>query len=46
MEDEEDIKEHKIIYPDHLIEGINESLAQADEGKLTLFTSVKDMLAK
>jgi len=31
-------------YPDHLINGVKESLMQADEGKLTRYTGIKDML--
>jgi len=32
------------IYPQQVINGINESLKQADEGFLTSYTGVKDML--
>jgi len=32
------------IYPDHVVQGVKESLKQADEGQLTPFTSIKDML--
>jgi hypothetical protein len=32
------------VYPDHVINGVKESLMQADEGKLTPFTGIKDML--
>ena len=31
-------------YPDHVINGVKESLKQADEGKLTPFTGIKDLL--
>jgi hypothetical protein len=32
------------VYPDHVIKGVKESLKQADEGKLTPYTGIKDML--
>jgi hypothetical protein len=32
------------VYPKHVITGVKESLKQADEGKLTLYTGIKDML--
>jgi len=32
------------IYPDHVVNGIKESLAQADQGQLTPFTGIEDML--
>lgn len=32
------------IYPDHIIEGVKESLKQADEGQLIPYTGIKDML--
>jgi hypothetical protein len=32
------------IYPDHMINGVKESLKQTDEGKLKPYTRVKDML--
>jgi hypothetical protein len=32
------------IYPDHVIQGVKESLKQADEGQLIPFTNIKDML--
>jgi len=32
------------VYPDHVIKGIKESLKQADEGQLTPYTNLKDML--
>jgi hypothetical protein len=32
------------IYPDHVIQGVKESLKQADERQLIPFTNIKDML--
>jgi hypothetical protein len=32
------------IYPEHVIRGVKESLQQAEEGKLTPFKGIKDML--
>ena len=32
------------IYPDHIIDGVKESLKQADEGQLIPYTGIKDML--
>ncbi len=32
------------VYPDYVIKGVKESLRQAEEGQLTPFTSIKDML--
>ncbi len=32
------------LYPDHVIKGVNESLKQADEGKLTPYKGIRDML--
>ena len=32
------------LYPEYVIEGVKESLKQAEEGKLTPFTGVRDML--
>ena len=32
------------VCPDHVINGVKESLKQADEGKLTPYTGIKDML--
>ncbi|MFI5161818.1 MAG: DUF2683 family protein [Sphingobacteriales bacterium] len=32
------------IYPEYVIDGVKESLKQADEGKLTPYTGIKDML--
>jgi hypothetical protein len=32
------------IYPEHVINGVKESLKQADQGKLTAYTGIKDML--
>jgi hypothetical protein len=37
-------EQKSVIYPDHVFNGVKESLQQADEGKLTPFTSIKDML--
>lgn len=34
------------IYPDYVIEGVKESLKQAEEGKLTPFTGARDLLSK
>jgi len=39
------IKEEDIVYPDYVIEGVKESLMQAEEGQLTPYTGIKDMLA-
>ncbi|RYY06682.1 MAG: hypothetical protein EOP43_05595 [Sphingobacteriaceae bacterium] len=37
--------EHKVeAYPQHVINGVNESVKQANEGFLTPFTGTKDML--
>lgn len=32
------------VYPDHVIDGVKESLKQANENKLTPYTGIKDML--
>jgi hypothetical protein len=32
------------VYPGHVVDGVKESLKQADEGKLTLYTGIRDML--
>ncbi|HTE00668.1 MAG TPA: DUF2683 family protein [Mucilaginibacter sp.] len=32
------------IYPNHVIDGVKESLKEADEGQLTPYTGIKDML--
>jgi len=32
------------IYPDYVINGVKESLKEANEGKLTPYTGIKDML--
>jgi hypothetical protein len=32
------------IYPEHVINGVKESLKQAEEGKLILYTGIRDML--
>jgi hypothetical protein len=32
------------VYPDYVIKGVKESLKQADEGQLTPFTGIRDML--
>jgi hypothetical protein len=32
------------LYPDHVIKGVKESLKQAEEGKLTPYKGIKDML--
>lgn len=32
------------VYPEYVLKGVRDSLKQAQEGKLTPFTSVKDML--
>jgi hypothetical protein len=32
------------IYPDHVIDGVKESLLQANQGQLKPFTGIKDML--
>ena len=32
------------VYPLQVIQGVKESLAQADQGQLTPFTGIKDML--
>jgi len=31
-------------YPDHVISGVKESLKQAENGQLTSYTGIKDML--
>ena len=31
-------------YPDHVASGVKESLKQADEGELALYTGIKNML--
>ena len=31
-------------YPDYVINGVKESLKQADEGQLTLYSGIKNML--
>ena len=31
-------------YPDHVLNGVKESLTQADEGKLTPYKGIKDMM--
>jgi hypothetical protein len=32
------------IYPDHVIKGVKKSLQQAQNGELTPYTGIKDML--
>jgi len=32
------------IYPDHVVTGVKESLKQANEGKLTSYTGIRNML--
>jgi len=32
------------IYPDSVIDGVLASLAEANEGQLTIYTGIKDML--
>lgn len=32
------------VFPDHVIKGVKESLKQADEGLLTPYKGIKDML--
>ena len=32
------------VYPEHVIKGVKESLKQANEGKLTPYTGIKNML--
>ena len=32
------------VYPEHVIIGIKESLKQAEEGQLTPYTGIRDML--
>jgi hypothetical protein len=32
------------VYPDYVIKGVKESLKQAEEGELTPYTGIKDML--
>jgi hypothetical protein len=36
--------EEEIAYPEHVIEGIKESLQQAEEGQLKPYISIKKML--
>jgi len=33
-----------VVYPENIIQGVEESLKQADEGKLFPFISIYDML--
>ena len=32
------------VYPDSIVSGIKESLKQADQGQITPYTGIKDML--
>ncbi len=32
------------VYPDYIVKGVKESLKQAEEGELTPYTGIKDML--
>lgn len=32
------------VYPDHVIDGVKQSLKQADKGELTPYTGIKSML--
>ncbi len=32
------------IYPEHVVKGVKASLKQSEEGKLTPYTGIKDML--
>lgn len=32
------------VYPEHVITGVKEALKEANEGKLTPYTGIKDML--
>ena len=32
------------VYPEHVINGVKESLEQVEDGRLTPFTGIKDML--
>ncbi|HAL81245.1 MAG TPA: hypothetical protein DCO83_02600 [Mucilaginibacter sp.] len=32
------------VFPDHVVKGIKESLKQADEGQLSPYKGIKDML--
>ena len=32
------------VYPEHVVNGVKESLKQAEEGKLAAYTGIKDML--
>ena len=34
------------VYPDYVVRGVKESLKQANEGKLTPYTGIRDMLNK
>jgi hypothetical protein len=34
------------VYPDYVINGVKESIKQAEEGKLTPYTGIRDMLNK
>lgn len=34
------------VYPEQVINGVRASLLEADEGKLTPYTGIKDMLGK
>jgi hypothetical protein len=37
-------EQKSIVYPDSVINGVKESLKQADDGLLTPYTGIKDML--
>jgi hypothetical protein len=41
-----DFEQKTGLYPEYVIKGVEESLKQADEGKLTPFTGIRDMLQK
>jgi len=32
------------VYPDYVVKGVKESLKQAEDGELTPYTGIKDML--
>ncbi|MBB5395778.1 DUF2683 family protein [Mucilaginibacter sp. AK015] len=37
-------EQKNMVYPQHVVDGVNESLKQSDQGQLTAFTGIKDLL--
>ncbi|MEO6978328.1 MAG: DUF2683 family protein [Mucilaginibacter sp.] len=37
-------EQKSVVYPDYVVNGVKESLKEANEGKLTAYTGIKDML--